>query len=112
MSSEPGAGHFVPLGVTTPRAVSLLPGVPPIGDTVPGYAASSWNAIMAPAGTPREVVTRLNTEINRILAKPHVQERLRSFGTEPAGGSVEELAAFIAEERVRWKQAVEASRGQ
>jgi tripartite-type tricarboxylate transporter receptor subunit TctC len=106
------SGQFVPLGVTTARPVSLLPGVPAIGDTVPGYALSSWNAIMAPAGTPREVVTRLNTEINRILAKPHVQERLRSFGTEPAGGSVEELAAFIAEERVRWKQAVEASRGQ
>jgi tripartite-type tricarboxylate transporter receptor subunit TctC len=106
------SGQLVALGVTTPRPVSLLPGVAPIGDTVPGYASSSWNAIMAPAGTPREAVTRLNAEINRILTKPHVRERLRSFGTEPAGGSVEELAAFIAEERVRWKQAVEASRGQ
>jgi tripartite-type tricarboxylate transporter receptor subunit TctC len=104
------SGQLVALGVTTPRQVSLLPGVPPIGDTVPGYALSSWNAIMAPAGTPREVITRLNTEIDRILAKPQVQERLRSFGTEPAGGSVEELTAFIAAERVRWKQAVEASR--
>ena len=71
--------------MTTPKPVSLLPGVPPIGDTVPGYAASSWYAIMAPAGTPREVVVRLDTEINRILAKPQVQERWRSFGTEPAG---------------------------
>jgi tripartite-type tricarboxylate transporter receptor subunit TctC len=106
------SGQLIPLGVTTPRPVSLLPGVPPIGDVVPGYAASSWNAIMAPAGTPREIVEKLNRETNRILAKPDVQAKLRSFGTEPAGGSAAELAAFIAEERVRWKQAVALSRAQ
>jgi tripartite-type tricarboxylate transporter receptor subunit TctC len=106
------SGQLVALGVTTRQPVSLLPGIPPIGDVVPGYAASSWNAIMAPAGTPREVVEKLNAAVNRLLREPDVREKLRSFGTEPAGGSVEELAAFIAEERVRWKQAVEFSRSQ
>jgi tripartite-type tricarboxylate transporter receptor subunit TctC len=102
--------QLLPLGVTTRREVSLLPGIAPIGEVVPGYEASSWNAIMAPAATPRNVVDKLNTEINRVLAKNDVRDKLRSFGTEPAGGTVEELAAFIAQERVRWKQAVELSR--
>jgi tripartite-type tricarboxylate transporter receptor subunit TctC len=87
--------QLVALGVTTPRPVSLLPGVPRIGDTVPGYAASSWIAIMAPAGTRREVVLRLNTETNRIRAKSQVQEQLRSFGTVPAGGPHEAPRAVV-----------------
>ena len=104
------SGQLIALGVTTRRPVSLLPGVPPIAEVVPGYEASSWNAIMAPAGTPTDVIEKLNTEINRVLQKPDVREKLRSFGSEPAGGSAQELAAFIAEERVRWKRAVEFSR--
>jgi tripartite-type tricarboxylate transporter receptor subunit TctC len=104
------SGQLIALGVTTRRPVSLLPGVPPIGDVVPGYEASSWNAIMAPAGTPPAVIEKLNTEINRVLENPDVREKLRSFGSEPVGGSAQELAAFIAEERVRWKRAVEFSR--
>jgi tripartite-type tricarboxylate transporter receptor subunit TctC len=100
------SGQLIALGVTTRRPVSLLPGVPPIGDVVPGYEASSWNAIMAPAGTPPAVIEKLN----RVLENPDVREKLRSFGSEPVGGSAQELAAFIAEERVRWKRAVEFSR--
>ena len=104
------SGQLIPLGVTTRQPVSLLPGIPPIATVVPGYEASSWNAIMAPAGTPREVTEKLNAEINRVLQKPEVREKLRSFGSEPAGGSAAELAAFIGEERIRWKRAVEFSR--
>jgi tripartite-type tricarboxylate transporter receptor subunit TctC len=66
---------------------------------------------VAPAGTPREIVERLNAEINRILAKPHVGEKLRAFGSEPVGGTVAELTSFLAGERVRWKRAVEISQG-
>jgi tripartite-type tricarboxylate transporter receptor subunit TctC len=104
------SGQLIALGVTTRKPVSLLPGIPPIGEVVPGYEASSWNAIMAPAGTPPDVIEKLNTEINRVLENPDVREKLRSFGSEPAGDSAQELAAFIAEERVRWKRAVEFSR--
>jgi tripartite-type tricarboxylate transporter receptor subunit TctC len=104
------SGQLIALGVTTRRPVSLLPGIPPIGEVVPGYEASSWNAIMAPAGTPPDVIEKLNAEINRVLQKPDVRDKLRSFGSEPAGGSAQELGAFIAEERIRWKRAVEFSR--
>jgi tripartite-type tricarboxylate transporter receptor subunit TctC len=104
-------GQLLPLGVTTREPVSLLPGVRPIADTVPGYEASSWNAIMAPAGTAKEIVARLNAETNRILARPETAERLRAFGSEPAGGSAAELARFLAEERARWKRAVDIAQG-
>jgi tripartite-type tricarboxylate transporter receptor subunit TctC len=103
--------QLLALGVTARQPVSLLPGIPPIADVVPGYEASSWNAIVAPAGTPREIVERLNVETNRILAKPDTAEKLRAFGSEPVGGTVAELAGFLVEERVRWKRAVEISQG-
>jgi tripartite-type tricarboxylate transporter receptor subunit TctC len=102
-------GQLLALGVTTREPVSLLPGVAPIADEVPGYEASSWNAIMAPAGTPKEIIARLNTETNRILAKPDTAEKLRAFGSEPAGGTTTELARFLIEERARWKRAVDIS---
>jgi len=104
-------GQLLALGVTTREPVSLLPGVAPIADVVPGYEASSWNAIMAPAGTPNEIIARLNAESNRILAKPEVGEKLRAFGSEPVGGSVAELARFLVEERARWKRAVDITHG-
>jgi tripartite-type tricarboxylate transporter receptor subunit TctC len=103
--------QLIPLGVTTRAPVPLLPGIPPIADVVPGYEASSWNAIMAPAGTPPQIIARLNAETNRILAKPDIVEKLRAFGSEPGGGSIAELAQFLGEERVRWKRAVEISQG-
>jgi tripartite-type tricarboxylate transporter receptor subunit TctC len=104
-------GQLVALGVTTREPVSLLRGVAPIADVVPGYEASSWNAIMAPAGTPKEIIARLNTETNRILARPDTAEKLRAFGSEPAGGSTAELARFLVEERARWKRAVDIAQG-
>jgi tripartite-type tricarboxylate transporter receptor subunit TctC len=104
-------GQLIALGVSTREPVSLLPGIRPIADVVPGYEASSWNAIMAPAGTRNDIIARLNAETNRILTRPEVRDRLRAFGSEPAGGTADELARFLAAERVRWKRAVEISRG-
>ncbi len=105
------SGQLVALGVTATTPVALLPGVPPIADVVPGYAAISWNAILAPAGTSGDIVARLNAETNRILKLPDVVDRLRSFGSEPAGGATDDLAHFIVEERARWRRAVEISQG-
>ncbi len=104
-------GQLIALGVADREPVSLLPGVAPIGQTVPGFETYSWNALMAPAGTSREIIAKLNAEANRGLLKPEVAEKLRSFGSEPAGGSPEDLANFLAAERVRWKRAVDISQG-
>lgn len=103
------SGQLVPLGVTTRTRITLLRDVPPIAEVVPGYEASSWNAIVAPAGTPADIVERLNAETNRILQMPEISAKLRSFGCEPAGGPVQDLAGFLAEERARWRHTVDVS---
>jgi tripartite-type tricarboxylate transporter receptor subunit TctC len=104
------SGTLLALGVSTAQPVALLPGVRPIGAVVPGYQASSWNALSAPARTPAEVVNRLSEEARAILRKPEVVERFRSIGSEPVGGTPEEVQKFFVEERVRWKRAVEVAK--
>ncbi|MEW6453080.1 MAG: tripartite tricarboxylate transporter substrate binding protein [Pseudomonadota bacterium] len=103
------SGHLLALGVSTADPVSILPGVPPIGSVVKGYEASSWNALSAPAGTPADIVAKLSAEANNILRKPDVIEKFRSIGSEPVGGTPAEVQKFFAEERVRWKRAVEVA---
>ena len=104
------SGALLAIGVSTAGPVALLPGVPPIGTVVKGYQASSWNALSVPAKTPREIVTKLSTAANAILRKPEVIEKFRSVGSEPVGGTPEEVEKFFAEERVRWKRAVDVAK--
>lgn len=104
------SGALIAIGVSTATPVSLLPGVPPVGTVVQGYQAASWNALSVPAGTPREIVTRLSAEANAILKKPDVIAKFRSIGSEPVGGTPEEVEKFFAEERVRWKRAVDVAK--
>ncbi len=103
------AGTLIAIGVSTAEPVALLPGVPPIGTVVKGYQASSWNALSVPAKTPREIVTKLSTEANAILRKPEVIQKIRAIGSEPIGGTPDEVEKFFAEERVRWKRAVDVA---
>jgi tripartite-type tricarboxylate transporter receptor subunit TctC len=104
------AGTLIALGVSTVKPSAALPGVRPIGAVVTGYEASSWNALSARAGTPRDIVMKLSTEANAILRKPDVIERFRSIGSEPVGGTPEDTEKFFAEERVRWKRAVDVAK--
>lgn len=95
--------------MSTTSPVAALPGVAPVADTVPGYEASSWVAIVVPAKTPDHIIARLNEEANRILAKPDVRQRLISLSAEPAGGSPEDLRKLLAEERIKWKAVIETA---
>ena len=104
------AGTLLALGVSTANAVPALPSVRPIGAVVKGYEASSWNALSAPAATPREIVAKLSAEGNAILKKPEVIARFRSVGSEPVGGTPEEVQKFFADERVRWKRAIDVAK--
>jgi tripartite-type tricarboxylate transporter receptor subunit TctC len=104
------SGQVIALGVSTSTPVSLLPGVPPIATVLNGYEASSWNAMSVRSGTPLPIIERLSVESNRILRKPEIMERFRAIGSEPVGGTPEEVEKFFAGERVRWKQAVDAAK--
>ena len=97
------AGKLKALAITSDTRSPLLPGVPTVAEAgLPGYKTSSWNGIMAPAGTPRDVVVKLNAEINKALSSPDVQKSLAADGSETRGGTPEEFARFIADETQRW----------
>lgn len=96
------AGRLRALAVTGKNRSALLPGVPTLAESgLPGYEAGSWYGILAPAGTPREIVLKLNAEIVKALARPELRERLESEGAEVIGGTPEEFAAHIRSEIAR-----------
>jgi tripartite-type tricarboxylate transporter receptor subunit TctC len=97
------------LAVTGARRSPLLPDVPAISELVPGYAASTWFGVFAPAGTPAAIVARVNAEIGKALAAPDLLATLRAEGAEPVGGSAEQFAQFFREEVSRWGAVVRAS---
>jgi tripartite-type tricarboxylate transporter receptor subunit TctC len=104
------AGTLIALGVSTATPVAVLPGVRPIGAVVKDYQAASWNALSAPAKTPRDIVNRLSVEANAILKKPDIIAKFRSIGSEPVGGTPDDVEKYFAEERVRWKRAVDVAK--
>ena len=93
------AGKLRALAVTTARSSALVPGVPSVAESgVPGFDVPSATGILAPAGTPREIVAKINSAINRALATGEVRQRLNAQGFEPAPATPEEFAAFLASE--------------
>jgi tripartite-type tricarboxylate transporter receptor subunit TctC len=104
------SGQLLALGVSTKDPVALLPDVPIIGSVLNGYALNSWNVLAMPAETPPDIVGKVSAECDRILHMPDVATKLRSFGSEPGGGTPAQVAAFLKAERVRWEAAVKAAK--
>lgn len=102
------AGKLRGLAVTTEQRSPAIPELPAIGEFVPGYAAASWFAMWAPKGTPREVISRLNQSVARIVKLPEVEARLRADGVEPAHSTPEEFGRFITDEITKWSKVVKA----
>jgi tripartite-type tricarboxylate transporter receptor subunit TctC len=101
------SGRLIPLGVTSPKRNAALPEIPSIAEAgVPGYEAIEWNGVMAPAGTPPAVISRLHQSIAKSLAIPEVKERIVALGADPVGSSPEEFAAFIKKELATWSKVI------
>jgi len=100
------AGKLIALGVATGARLSTLPDVPAIGDAVPGYATSGWQGVAAPAGTPAEIIDRLNQNINLALADPKLTARLADLGVELFTMTPAEFGKFIASETEQWAKVV------
>ncbi|MBI3918549.1 MAG: tripartite tricarboxylate transporter substrate binding protein [Betaproteobacteria bacterium] len=101
-------GKLRPLGVTTPTRTALLPEVPAISETVPGFQTSIFNGMMAPAGTPREILARVHAEIVKFVQAPDIRNRFANQGVElQASATPEEFTAFIRTEYVRWGKVME-----
>ena len=103
------AGKLRPLGVTTTARLDVLPDVPPISDFLPGYEASSWDGIGAPANTPPEIVGILNKQVNAALADPTFKARLADLGAEPFAGSTAEFGKFIVDYTEKWGKVIRAA---
>jgi tripartite-type tricarboxylate transporter receptor subunit TctC len=103
------AGKLRPLGVTTSARLDVLPDVPPISDFLPGYEASSWDGIGAPANTPLEIVGILNKQVNAALSDPTFKARLADLGAEPFAGSPAEFGKFIVDYTEKWGKVIRAA---
>ncbi|MGQ0512568.1 MAG: Bug family tripartite tricarboxylate transporter substrate binding protein [Betaproteobacteria bacterium] len=103
-------GKLRALAFTSPRRMSGAPEVPTFDESgFPGLVVQSWYGILAPAGTPADIVGRLNGEINKAIQAPEVRARLASLGTDPTGGSAAEFGATIRADIARWAKVVETA---
>jgi tripartite-type tricarboxylate transporter receptor subunit TctC len=101
------SGKLRALAVTGSRRTPSLPELPTLAEAgVPGYEAAGWFGLMAPAGTPRDIVATLNREINRILQLPDVKARLLELGAEPAAMSPEQFLDFIRSDNAKWEKLI------
>jgi tripartite-type tricarboxylate transporter receptor subunit TctC len=104
------AGKVRALAVTSTKRALALPELPTIAESgVPGYEVTSWNAILAPAGTSKDIIARLNSELNKIIAAPDMRQRLVDNGFEPVGGSPEKAGEKIHSEIAKWAPVVKAA---
>jgi tripartite-type tricarboxylate transporter receptor subunit TctC len=102
-------GKIRALAVTTAKRSNAAPEIPTVAETVPGFEATTWFALFAPANTPRPVIDRLNAEVQRVYRLPEVQERLKSLGLEAVLSSPDELARYQASEITKWAKVVKDS---
>ena len=103
------AGSFRALAVTTAARSPILPDVPALGETLPGYEASAWFGIGGPKRTPEEVIEKLNREINVSIADPKFQARLANLGGTALGGSSADFGKLIADEVKKWSRVILAA---
>jgi tripartite-type tricarboxylate transporter receptor subunit TctC len=103
------AGRIRALGVTTKERVASIPDVPTIGETVPGYEVSVWFGISGPKGIPPDIVAKLNTAINAVLAKPEIKARFHDLGGEVMPLSSAEYGKLVADETVKWAKVVKSA---
>ncbi|MGZ5204720.1 MAG: Bug family tripartite tricarboxylate transporter substrate binding protein [Caldimonas sp.] len=102
-------GKLRALAVTSQEREPSLPNLPTVGETVPGYEATAWFGIGMPKGTPKEIIDKVNAEVNRALADPKMRERLAELGGKPIAGTPEDFGKVIAAETAKWEKVVTAS---
>ena len=104
------SGKLRALGVTTAKRSKLVPELPTIGESgLPGYEVTQWYGMQVPAGTPKDVIAKINGEVGKILAMPDIIEKLVLFGAEPAPSTPEFMTAYVKSEVEKWAKVVKAS---
>jgi tripartite-type tricarboxylate transporter receptor subunit TctC len=104
------SGKLVAIGVTTARRAPVAPEIPTLAESgAPGFDATTWHGLFAPAGTPREIISRLNAEVVKALGNAELIERFKANGVDPVSSSPEQFAAMVQAELDRWRDAVKAA---
>jgi tripartite-type tricarboxylate transporter receptor subunit TctC len=103
------AGKLKLLAVASPSRLPALPDVPAIAETLPGFEAVAWYGIVAPPGTPRNIVDTINADVNEALRQPELQDHLKKLSAEIFGGSVEKTSRYMGEEVERWRAVIKAA---
>ena len=104
------SGKLRILAVSSARRMSAIPDVPTVAESgVPGFETGSWQGVLAPAGTPREVVARINADFTRVLSTPEIREKLEAQGAEVRINTPETFAVFLRDETARWAKVVSAN---
>lgn len=99
-------GRLKALGITSARRSPLLPDLPAISESVPGYETVTWFGMYGPKGLPADVVNRINTAVNQALQDADVKDRLARLGIEPAGGTPQQFATMTDGDRAKWKKII------
>jgi tripartite-type tricarboxylate transporter receptor subunit TctC len=101
------SGRLRALAVVGPKRQPMLPDVPTMVEAgIPGYELTNWFGLMVPAGTPRDIVTRINTDVAKVLKMPDVRERLLGMAAEPVGSTPEQFSAFLKSETAKWAKVI------
>jgi len=102
-------GQLKLIAVAAAKRMASLPDVPAIAETLPGFEAAAWYAIVAPPKTPQAIVDKINADTNEALKSPEILERLPNFSAEPVGGTPQATAAYMREEIERWHKVIKAA---
>jgi tripartite-type tricarboxylate transporter receptor subunit TctC len=103
------SGRLRALGVTLPERAASLPDIPAIAEFLPGYAAFQWYGVLAPAGTPPAIVSRLNDELAKVMQIPDLKSRIAGEGSVSMSSTPQQFSAHMREEAVKWAKVVEVS---
>lgn len=104
------SGKLRAIAVTSAARAKAMPELPTLAESgIADYEVTSWNGVLAPAATPRDIVNRLNAEFNRMIAAPSMQARMLEFGFEPMGGTPERFGSLIRDELAKWAPVVKAA---
>ncbi|MBO4227630.1 tripartite tricarboxylate transporter substrate binding protein [Bradyrhizobium neotropicale] len=104
------AGKLKLLAVASPKRLPSMPNVPTIAETLPGFEAVAWFAMVAPPGTPKAIVEKINADVNEVLARPDIQANFRKLSAEIYGGSVERTSQYLRSEVDRWSTVIKSAK--
>jgi tripartite-type tricarboxylate transporter receptor subunit TctC len=103
------SGRLKPLAVLSPKRTALLPDVPTVGESLPGYALTNWFGLLAPAGTPKDAINKLNADVIRILREDEVKKRITDLGADVVGNTPEEFGAAMRAESAQWAEIIKSA---